>query len=93
MIIFSLENGALIRGGAFLGNIRHICKIFHYDFRSGVDEDFSEKDVLLTEVVQLMDEAKGKEEDVKQEKNKEEETAKNIRKRAMEGMDKGTCML
>ena len=70
------------------GIFQHLrCSSLFY--RSGVDEDFTEKDALLTEVLQLIEEEKTKEKEFKCEKNKEEETAKAMRKRAMEGMSKG----
>ena len=58
-------------------------------YRSGAEEEYTEKDVLLQEVIELQKEA---EEAVKQKaaiKDEKENVGLNIRKRAMEGMVQG----
>ncbi|XP_053388712.1 uncharacterized protein LOC128551821 [Mercenaria mercenaria] len=69
-------------------------QLFVYDIlnRSGEEEDLTEKTVLLQECLDLQREAETvlqKERDAKEDqKSKDEETGKNIRKRALEGLMK-----
>ena len=54
-----------------------------------MDEEYDEKLVLLQEITDLLEEEQASAREKKDTKTKEEEAAKDIRKRALEGMKKG----
>ena len=70
----------------FIFVVQTFAESFVTNFRSGVEEEYGEKEELLDEINELLEEEEKQKEKDKVKKEKEENAAKEIRKRAMENI-------